>query len=82
MMFFFDPVKERERAIKLINYLLEKFSVKKKREDLKGTMERYKKTDYPIYVYTLKEFFEEAGYTVTAIEEIVPPILGIICAKK
>nr|MDO8081114.1 class I SAM-dependent methyltransferase [Candidatus Freyarchaeota archaeon] len=82
MMFFFDPIKERERAIKLMAVLAERYAVKKKGEDLKSTMERYKKTDHPIYVYTLKEFFEEAGYRVTAIEEIVPPILGIICAQK
>jgi ubiquinone/menaquinone biosynthesis C-methylase UbiE len=82
MMFFFDPVKEKERASKLLLYLLKRYAVKKVGEDLKSTMERYKKTDYPIYVYTLKEYFEEAGYTVTAIEEIVSPILGIICAQK
>ena len=82
MMFFFDPVKERERTVKLVTYLLENYAVKKKGEDLESTMERYQKTDHPIYVYTLKEYFEEAGYTVTAIEEIVSPILGIICAQK
>lgn len=82
MMFFFDPLRERERASELIKYLLERFAVKKEGEDLKSTMERYRKTDYPIYVYTLKQYFEEAGYKVIAIEEIVSPILGIICAQK
>ncbi|MBS7252093.1 MAG: class I SAM-dependent methyltransferase [Candidatus Freyarchaeota archaeon] len=82
IMFFFDPVKERERAVEIIKFLLERFAVKKEGEDLESTMERYKKTDYPIYVYTLKQYFEEAGYKVVAIEEIIPPILGIICAQK
>ena len=82
MMFFFDPVQERERALQIITFLLERFAVKKGGEDLKAAMERYRKTDHPIYVNTLKSYFEEAGYTVTAIEEIAPPILGIICAKK
>jgi ubiquinone/menaquinone biosynthesis C-methylase UbiE len=82
MMYFFDPVKERDRAIKLMTALADRYAVKEKGEDLKSTMERYSKTDHPIYVYTLKEFFEEAGYKVTAIEEVVPPILGIICAQK
>ncbi len=82
IMFFFDPVKERERAVELIKFLLERFAVKKEGEDLESTMERYKKTDYPIYVHTLKQYFEEAGYQVVAIEEIIPPILGVICAQK
>jgi ubiquinone/menaquinone biosynthesis C-methylase UbiE len=82
IMFFFDPVKERERAIELIKFLLERFAVKKEGEDLESTMERYRKTDYPIYVYTLKQYFEEAGYKVVAIEEIIPPILGVVCAQK
>jgi len=82
MMFFFDPVKERERALQITTFLLERFAVRKKVENLKAAMKRYRKTDHPIYVNTLKGYFEEAGYAVTTIEEIATPILSIICAQK
>jgi ubiquinone/menaquinone biosynthesis C-methylase UbiE len=79
-MWFFDHKKDPEREEKLIRRIVK--DLKDPSKNLDEAVEEQKKRDHPSYVYDLKAFFKEAGFKVEGIEEIVPPAMGIIIARK
>nr|MDO8081113.1 methyltransferase domain-containing protein [Candidatus Freyarchaeota archaeon] len=79
-MWFFDHKKDPEREEKLIRRIVK--DLKDPSKDLEEAIEEQKKRDHPSYVHDLKAFFEEAGFKVEGIEEIVSPAMGIIIARK
>lgn len=79
-MWFFDHKKDPERKEKLIREIIERLGDPEK--PFEKQIEEMKKRDHPANVYDLKNFFEEAGFKVERIEEILSPVMGIIYARK
>ena len=79
-MWFFDHKKDPERKEETIRIIVN--NLKDPSKNLDEAVEEQKKRDHPSYVYDLKAFFEEAGFKVEGIEEIVSPAMGIIIARK
>ncbi|MFB0562022.1 MAG: class I SAM-dependent methyltransferase [Candidatus Lokiarchaeia archaeon] len=79
-MWFFDHKKDPEKKEKLIREIVERLGDPNK--SLEEQIEEQKKRDHPASVYDLKNFFEEAGFKVERIEEILSQVMGIITARK